>query len=60
VYGCPYSDPDVYYPILRFWDETDFEPFPVCETEGRYLVVGNSSYERISLEEYYCNAPREK
>ena len=58
VYSCPYSDS--YFPILRFWDETDFEPFPVCEIEGRYLVVGDSGYEKISLEEYYCNASREE
>jgi len=56
VYGCPFSNS--YFPILRFWDETDFEPFPVCETEGRYLVVGDSGYEGIALEEYHCNAPR--
>ncbi|AJW70286.1 cupredoxin domain-containing protein [Nitrosopumilus adriaticus] len=52
MYSCPFFDS--FYPVLKFWDETDFEPFPVCEKEGRYLVVGDSGYERMPLEEYYC------
>ncbi|QLH10825.1 hypothetical protein [Nitrosarchaeum sp. AC2] len=55
VHSCPSFGS--FYPVLKFWDETDFKPFPVCEKEGRYLVVGDSGYERGALEEYYCNAP---
>jgi hypothetical protein len=57
MYSCPYFDS--FSPVLRFWDETDFEPFPACEKEGRYLVIGDSGYERMPLEQYYCNAPHE-
>lgn len=55
VHSCPSFGS--FYPVLKFWDETDFKPFPVCEKEGRYLIVGDSGYERGALEEYYCNAP---
>lgn len=54
VYPCPFYDS--FYPVLKFWDETDFKPFPKCEKEGRYLIVGDSGYEYMALEEYYCNA----
>jgi len=57
MYSCPFFDS--FYPVLKFWDETDFEPFPVCEREGRYLVVGDSGYERMPLEEYYCGIENE-
>jgi len=57
THPCP--EPDDYSPILKFWDEGDFRSFPACEKEGRYLVVGDSGYERTALEEYYCNAPNE-
>ncbi|AJW70341.1 hypothetical protein [Nitrosopumilus adriaticus] len=57
VYSCPFFDS--FYPVLKFWDETDFDPFPVCEKEGRYLVVGDSGYERMPLEEYYCGIENE-
>lgn len=53
THPCP--EPDGYSPILKFWDEQDFRSFPACEKEGRYLVVGDSGYERIALEEYFCN-----
>lgn len=57
VYPCP--EPDSYSPILKFWDEKDFRLFPICEKEGRYLIVGDSGFERGALEEYYCNALNE-
>ena len=57
MYSCPFFDS--FYPVLKVWDETDFEPFPVCEREGRYLVVGDSGYERMPLEEYYCGVENE-
>ena len=57
IRSCPFFDS--FYPILNFWDESDFEPFPICEKEGRYLVVGDSGYERIPLEEYYCGVENE-
>lgn len=57
VRSCPFFDS--FYPILNFWDESDFTPFPICEKEGRYLVVGDSGYERIPLEEYYCGGENE-
>ncbi|MFB5647154.1 MAG: hypothetical protein ACE5RO_03300 [Candidatus Nitrosomaritimum yanchengensis] len=57
IRSCPFFDS--FYPILNFWDESDFRPFPICEKEGRYLVVGDSGYERIPLEEYYCGVENE-
>ncbi|MGY5148378.1 MAG: hypothetical protein ACW9W4_10310 [Candidatus Nitrosopumilus sp. bin_7KS] len=58
VYPCP-EPTSSYFPILKFWDDADFEPFPACDKTGRYLVVGDSGYERMSLEEYYCGMENE-
>lgn len=55
VYSCPYYEP-VYPPqdVLRIWDESDFPEFPICEEQGRYLIIGDSGYERLALDYYYC------
>jgi len=60
VYPCPYYEP-IYPPpdVLRIWDESDFPGFPICEQQGRYLIVGDSGYERHALEEYYCGIENE-
>ena len=60
VYSCPYYEP-VYPPrdVLRVWDESDFTDFPTCEKEGRYLIVGDSGYERLPLDYYYCELENE-
>ena len=55
VYSCPYYE-HTYPPrdVLRIWDESDFPNFPICEEQGRYLIVGDSGYERLALDYYYC------
>ena len=60
VYSCPWYE-DTYPPpeVLRIWDESDFTDFPICETQGRFLIIGDSGYERIPLEEYYCGVGNE-
>ena len=60
VYSCPYYEP-VYPPrdVLRIWNESDFADFPICEKEGRYLIVGDSGYERLPLDYYYCGLENE-
>jgi len=60
VYSCPYYEPK--YPpsdVLRGWDESDFTNFPICETQGRYLIIGDSGYERLALDDYYCGLENE-
>ncbi len=57
VYSCPPFDK--FHPILKFWDESDFPSFPVCEKEGRYLIIGDSGYERHALDDYYCGIENE-
>lgn len=60
VYSCPYYEPT--YPprdVLRIWDESDFTNFPICEEQGRYLIVGDSGYERLPLDYYYCGVENE-
>ncbi|MFQ5440147.1 MAG: hypothetical protein ACE5DL_01650 [Nitrosopumilaceae archaeon] len=60
VYSCPEYDP-VFppNPVQRIWNESDFSGFPICEQQGRYLIVGDSGYERHALEEYYCGIENE-
>ena len=58
VYTC-YDPASSYFPILKFWNDADFKPFPACDKAGRYLVVGDSGYERMALEEYYCEMENE-
>lgn len=40
--------------VLNIWDDSRFKPMPVCEEEGRFLIVGDSGYERIVLDSYIC------
>ncbi len=60
VYSCPYYEP-IYPPqdVLRIWDESDFPNFPICEEEGKYLIIGDSGYERLALYYYYCGIENE-
>ncbi|MDH3203219.1 MAG: hypothetical protein OEL81_00900 [Nitrosopumilus sp.] len=60
VYSCPYYKP-IYPPlyVLRIWDESDFPEFPICEEQGRYLIIGDSGYERLPLDYYYCGIENE-
>ena len=60
VYSCPWYEA-IYPPpeVLRIWDESDFTDFPICETQGRFLIIGDSGHERIALEEYYCGVEDE-
>jgi hypothetical protein len=55
VYSCPEDDP-VFppEPVQRIWDESDFAEFPTCEKQGRFLIIGDSGYERLALDDYYC------
>lgn len=55
VYSCPWYE-SVYPPpeVLRIWDESDFPNFPICEEQGGYLIIGDSGYERLALDYYYC------
>ncbi len=60
VYSCPYYEP-VYPPleVLRIWNESDFTNFPICEERGKYLIIGDSGYERLPLDYYYCGVENE-
>ena len=60
VYSCPFYMPTFPPPdVLRIWDESDFPNFPICEEQGRYLIIGDSGYERLPLDYYYCGIEHE-
>ena len=60
VYSCPFYMPTFPPPnVLRIWDESDFPNFPICDEQGRYLIIGDSGYERLPLDYYYCGIENE-
>lgn len=60
VYSCPWYE-SIYPPpeVQRVWDESDFPNFPICEEQGKYLIIGDTGYERLALDYYYCGMENE-